>query len=192
MFHAGHLLGLLAISALVLVVGCASPPASDDARPDAGHTSASTEGEHRNLGPGALALQGYDPVAYFPEGGGEAAKGKMSIAANHAGATYRFVNEANRDRFRSNPAKYAPAYGGWCAYAVADGQKVEINPEAFLIQDGRLLVFYNAWGTDTRQPWSEDPTGYAERADERWQSIASDGKREDFGDQTRKRKPGRY
>jgi YHS domain-containing protein len=94
-----------------------------------------------NLGEGGLALVGFDPVACFPEGGGKARKGSPEMTLEQGGAIYRFASEANRDRFRKEPARYEPAYGGWCAWAMAQeaGEKVEVDPESFLVQDSRML-----------------------------------------------------
>ncbi|MEM1107301.1 MAG: YHS domain-containing (seleno)protein [Planctomycetota bacterium] len=120
-----------------------------------------------------LALEGYDPVAYFPDYGGKPLPGKKDLTAEFAGATYRFANAANREAFLAEPAAFAPAYGGWCAYAMADGKKVEINPKRFEVHDGRLFVFYKAWLTDTLKPWQKDRDQLRDRADAEWAKITS-------------------
>lgn len=119
----------------------AAPDADDDARSDAhsdAHSDARSDARHDarhdNLGKGGLALQGYDPVAYFPEGGGEPKPGKAGLTVTRHGVTYRFASEAHRELFLENPARYEPAFGGWCAYAMAEGDKVEIDPTSFLIE----------------------------------------------------------
>jgi YHS domain-containing protein len=94
-----------------------------------------------NLDEKGVALSGYDPVAYFEEGGGKAAKGKADLALTHRGVTYRFSSAANRELFEKEPARYEPDYGGWCAYAMASGEKVEIDPKSFLVTDGVLTVY---------------------------------------------------
>ena len=72
-----------------------------------------------------LAVQGYDVVAYFS---GKPVKGNASFAAVYQGVRYHFANEANKETFKKNAAKYEPQYGGWCAYAMgANGEKVEIK-----------------------------------------------------------------
>ena len=106
-----------------------------------------------NLEKSRLAIQGYDPVAYFPEAGGKPQKGKSSITTRFRGVEYRFATKANRDRFLANPSKYEPAYGGWCAWAMADNDRVEIDPDSFLIQDGELLLFFDGFFADTRKRW---------------------------------------
>ena len=126
---------------------------------------------HFNLGKKGLALSGYDPVAYFEEGGGKPQKGSEDITTVHDGVLYRFSSEATKQLFLANPAKYEPEYGGWCAYAMADGDKVEIDPESFLIQGGKLYLFYKGWFNDTRAKWLKDPDKLQAKADKAWRKI---------------------
>ncbi len=127
-----------------------------------------------NLAKDGLALQGYDPVAYFKEGGATPTPGKGSITHTLGKRTYRFATEANRDRFKASPEKYEPAYGGWCAYAMGDsGEKVEINPKAFIITDGQLFLFYKTFLTDTRKPWTENEATLKPKADTAWERISA-------------------
>ncbi len=129
-----------------------------------------------NLGAAALALDGYDPVAYFAVGGGKPRKGNEDLALVHEGVRYLFATEANRAAFTKNPETFEPAYGGWCAYAVAvDGSLVEIDPESFLIQDGRLHVFYNGFLSDTRALWRESPPDFGRKAAAHWKQIVARG-----------------
>ncbi|MEM9419040.1 MAG: YHS domain-containing (seleno)protein [Planctomycetota bacterium] len=118
-----------------------------------------------------LAIKGYDPVAYFPEYGGEPTKGKKDLAVEHAGATYRFASEANRKVFLSDPEAYAPAYGGWCAYAMAEGETVRVDPKRYEFHEGRVYLFYRDWFTDTLKPWQEDRDALQVRADQAWSEI---------------------
>ena len=125
-----------------------------------------------NLDKDGLAIQGYDPVAHFDGGGGQPTPGQASITETVGKTTYRFATAANRDRFRENPAKYEPAYGGWCAYAMgAKGEKVEVNPKAFTITDGKLCLFYKTIITDTRKPWKKDVATLKPKADASWKAI---------------------
>jgi len=126
---------------------------------------------HFNLGKDGLALQGYDPVAYFPEGGKKPKKGRDTIQTTHEGVVYRFASDENRKRFLADPAKYEPQYGGWCAYAMADGDKVGIDPESFLVTDGKLYLFFKAWYADTRAKWRKDEVRLRSRADETWKAL---------------------
>lgn len=128
-----------------------------------------------NLEKGGLALSGYDPVAYFAEGGGKPAKGKKEISSTHRGVTYRFASTAHRDLFLADPERYEPAYGGWCAWAMTDGDQVEVDPESFLIEKGRLLVFYDGFLADTRKKWlKKGGDELMPRADAAWTKISGE------------------
>lgn len=127
-----------------------------------------------------LAIEGYDPVAYFPEGGGKPTKGKDTIALEHKGVTYRFASAAHRDLFLANPQRYEPAFGGWCAFAMADGDRVEIDPKNFLIEDDRLLLFYKDFFGNTRTSWTkaiEKNKPLAADADAEWFALAGESPR---------------
>lgn len=124
--------------------------------------------KHYNLENG-LAIQGYDPVAYFS---GKALKGDAKLALKYQGVTYHFSTEANKKAFAANPAKYEPQYGGWCAFAMGDyNKKVEINPETFKILDGKLYLFYNAYLTNTLKSWNKDEDKLQRAADKNWNKI---------------------
>lgn len=124
--------------------------------------------KHYNLENG-LAIQGYDPVAYFS---GKAVKGDAKLALKYQGITYHFSTEANKKAFAANPAKYEPQYGGWCAFAMGDyNKKVEINPETFKIVDGKLYLFYNAYLTNTLKSWNKDEDKLQRAADKNWNKI---------------------
>lgn len=124
--------------------------------------------KHYNLENG-LAIQGYDPVAYFS---GKALKGDAKLALKYQGVTYHFSTEANKKAFAANPAKYEPQYGGWCAFAMGDyNKKVEINPETFKIMDGKLYLFYNAYLTNTLKSWNKDEDKLQRAADKNWNKI---------------------
>lgn len=130
--------------------------------------SAQDRVKHYNLENG-LAIQGYDPVAYFS---GKAVKGDAKLALKFQGVTYHFSTEANKKAFATNPAKYEPQYGGWCAFAMGDyNKKVEINPETFKIVDGKLYLFYNAYLTNTLKSWNKDEDKLQRAADKNWNKI---------------------
>lgn len=119
-----------------------------------------------------LAIEGYDPVAYFQVK--KAVKGKKDLQHQHDGVTYYFSSPANRDAFIKNPAAYQPQYGGWCAYAMGDtGEKVEIDPETFKVLDGKLYLFYNAYFNNTLTKWNKDETNLKAKADKNWKSITN-------------------
>ena len=124
-----------------------------------------------NVGKDRLALQGYDPVAYFD---GKPAKGKPELTTEYEGVVYRFASAENRGRFQQSPAKFAPAYGGWCATAMAEGKKVEVDPKNFKVTDGRLYLFYKSIVHDARQDWVKDEAAKREKADRAWKQIAGE------------------
>lgn len=119
-----------------------------------------------NLDASGLALRGYDPVAYFNAGKPEA--GRAEFTATHKGATFRFANASNRDTFVADPDRYLPQYGGWCAYAAADGKKADADPQAWRIENGKLYLNYNRL---VGMLWSTDIPGYVSKADARWPAI---------------------
>lgn len=129
--------------------------------------------DHLNLGKKGLAIEGYDPVAYFEEGGAKPTKGKKELSYKVKGVTYRFSTKENLALFKKDPAKYEPAYGGWCAYAMADGDKVEVDPESYLIQDGKLMLFYKSFFHNTRKSWMKKPKDYQAKADKAWTKITA-------------------
>ncbi len=117
-----------------------------------------------------LAIQGYDPVAYFTQK--KTVKGKPALTATYEGVTYNFSSQTNKDLFLKNPASYEPQYGGWCAFAMGDyGEKVEINPETFKILDGKLYLFYNAFFNNTLKSWNKDEVNLKKKADANWRKI---------------------
>lgn len=113
-----------------------------------------------------IALSGYDAVGYFSDG--EAVPGKPEISYTHGGATYRFASVANRDAFAAAPAKYAPQYGGWCAYGLSRGYKAPVDPAAFTIRDGKLYLNYSL---GIQSEWRKDTDGYVAKADRNWPSV---------------------
>ena len=121
------------------------------------------------------AIDGYDPVAYFAIGGGKPAKGSKEREVAFRGVRYRFATVKNRELFLAAPERYEPAYGGWCAYAMASNDKTEANPESFLIENGRLLVFYDGFWGDTRKSWlKETGSKLRPKADSRWKGFSKE------------------
>jgi YHS domain-containing protein len=116
-----------------------------------------------------IAIEGYDPVSYFS---GEPQLGNADFKLSFKGIIYCFVSSENLGKFKANPVKFEPAYGGWCAYAMgATGEKVKIDPETFKIIDGKLYLFYNFWGNNTREDWDKNERRLKERADQNWVAI---------------------
>lgn len=113
-----------------------------------------------------LAVSGYDPVAYFSQT--KAIKGDHGITASHAGATYYFATAEHRDAFLADPDRYVPAYGGYCAYGVANGHKVSVDPEAFRVVDGRLYLNYSK---GVQRHWLADIPGNIAKAESNWPKL---------------------
>jgi len=125
-----------------------------------------SHGVNCNIDASGLAIEGYDPVAYFS---GNAVEGSKEYSYTIDGTTYRFANAGNRDLFKAAPAKYRPQYGGWCAYAMgAKGEKVEIDPKTFKILNGKLYLFYNKFFNNTLKSWNKDEANLKVKADANW------------------------
>jgi len=120
-----------------------------------------------------VGLKGFDPVSYFPEGGGEPLAGTEEFSVRYKGIVYAFANEKNLAAFKKNPDKYEPAYGGWCAWAMAQkGQKVSADPKNYLIQNGRLMVFWHNAVINAKDKWQDKDTGELEKkADTKWAKV---------------------
>lgn len=117
-----------------------------------------------------LAIQGYDPVAYFKQN--SAVKGSKEIATYYMDVLYYFSSAANKEEFKKDPARYEPQYGGWCAYAMgAKGEKVEIDPKTFKITNGKLYLFYNRYFNNTLPKWNSDERNLKNKADVNWEKI---------------------
>ena len=124
-----------------------------------------------NLDKSGLALQGYDAVSYFS---GAPLPGKKDYATKFAGATYYFATAGNRDAFLAAPDKYLPAYGGWCATAMALGKKVEISPENYKVTDGRLFLFYKNFISNAIGDWNKDEAKNIVSADKHWKEFSGE------------------
>ena len=125
--------------------------------------------KHFNLENG-IAIEGYDPVAYFTLH--KAVKGKKDLSVYHQGATYYFSSAENKEAFKQNPSYYEPQYGGWCAYAMgSNGEKVSIDPETFKIINNKLYLFYNRFFNNTLKSWNNDEKNLNIRADQNWGKI---------------------
>lgn len=124
--------------------------------------------KHFNTGRDFLAIQGYDPVSYFK---GKPAQGLDKILYNYRGINYRFSNALNRDIFRLNPAMYEPQYGGWCAFHIGNGEKVNINPNAFRITNGKLYLFSDFFADSKFNCWIENYEVLRNYADGQWRRL---------------------
>ena len=118
---------------------------------------------------GAVAIQGYDPVAYFSQH--KAIKGSKEFAIYHQGITYYFASANNKEEFKKNPSHFEPQYGGWCAFAMAKGEKVNVDPETFKITNDKLYLFYNKFFNNTLKDWNKDENNLRSKADKNWKNI---------------------
>jgi YHS domain-containing protein len=125
--------------------------------------------KHFNLDNGT-AVKGYDAVAYFTQN--KAVKGKNEFAVVHQSIKYLFANNANKEEFKKNPAKFEPQYGGWCAFAMGEtGEKVDFDPETFKIIGGKLYLFYNKFFNNTLPKWNKDEASLKVKADANWKKF---------------------
>ena len=113
-----------------------------------------------------LAIRGTDPVAYFTDG--RPVEGSAEFELEWNGATWRFSSAAHRDLFRADPQRYAPQYGGYCAWAVSQGYTASTDPEAWRIVDGKLYLNYSA---DVQRKWERDVAGFIAKADAAWPRL---------------------
>ena len=124
-------------------------------------------GEALNVDKNGLALQGYDPVGYFTDN--KPIKGDPKFAATYKGGTYYFASAAHKKTFESNPAKYAPQFGGFCGYAASINKLAPIEVQYFQVLHGRLVMQHNekAW-----RLWHQDVEGNLKKADANWPTLS--------------------
>lgn len=113
-----------------------------------------------------VAIQGYDPVAYFTDA--KPTPGSADFTATYKNAIYHFSSAENRDLFRADPSAYAPQYGGYCAFGVTVEKKLDTDPEAWKIVDNKLYLNLNK---DVQKRWLTDVPGYIANADDIWTDI---------------------
>lgn len=144
---------LFVLAAFASVTGCATNPIF--VAPDA-------EGK-------PAAIRGYDAVGYRTDG--KPVVGRPEFTHRWQGADWRFASAANRDTFASEPQRYAPQYGGYCAYGAANGFKVSTEPAAFTIDGGKLYLNYSI---PVRNTWNKDRARYIQKADAKWPTLAGE------------------
>jgi hypothetical protein len=114
-----------------------------------------------------VAARGYDVVAYFTDG--KAVKGSPQFAHEHGGVQWQFASAEHRDLFKADPAKYAPQYGGYCAYGVAVGGLYDVRPEdSWSVVDGKLYLNKDP---GVKQTWLKDVPGYIGKAETNWPKL---------------------
>jgi len=119
-----------------------------------------------NLDKAGVAIQGYDPVAFFTDN--KPVKGNPEFPARHNGAIYYFASKEHRELFKSDPTKYEPSFGGYCAYGISRGKLVEIDVDAFQIVNGRLLLQYSK---GVRDDFNKDGKGNLAKAEANWPAL---------------------
>lgn len=110
-----------------------------------------------------IAINGYDAVAYFTAG--KPVKGDKQFTHEWNNATWHFSSKANLDSFIVAPSKYAPQYGGYCAFGIADGHKAPTEPDAWSIVDGKLYFNYNK---QVLGMWKQKQATYIDSAEKNW------------------------
>lgn len=140
-----------------------------------GQSGTGTDHDDFNLDKNGLALKGYDPVSYYT---GSPQQGREELTLNNDGTRNRFISRDHMARFKADPDKFTPAYGGWCAWAMLDGDKVDIDPKSFKIIDGRNYFIYNGFWGDTLKKWNarvekETEPALLIKADANWAQIAN-------------------
>jgi len=124
-----------------------------------------------------VGAKGYDLVSYFTDS--TATEGSNQFRCQYKDIVYHFSSQENKDTFVANPDKYLPAYGGWCAYAVAEHQKkMAPDPTSWDIQDGKLIFFYDDFFTKLqgglKKKWDTDPTDHKAKADKNWSIMSKE------------------
>ncbi|MEW6221082.1 MAG: YHS domain-containing (seleno)protein [Thermodesulfobacteriota bacterium] len=137
---------------LNLLVACSAPPQEINQTSD------------------GLAIHGYDPVAYFLDAGPR--EGRPEIELRWQGARWRFATREHRQLFQDAPKRYAPQYGGYCAYAVAMGRTADIDPRAWKIAGGRLFLNYDL---EVQKTWEAEQARFIAQADRNWPSVLRAG-----------------
>jgi len=113
-----------------------------------------------------VALKGYDPVAYFEQG--RPVQGSPQFSHRWMEATWWFATAEHRDLFTKDPQKYAPQFGGYCAYALSEGYTANIDPEAWKIVDGKLYLNYSR---GVQKKWEEDLQRRIQAAEKNWPAL---------------------
>ena len=147
-----RIVGILAVAGLIAFVG----PRITHAGQDPVYTEFLS----------STAVDGYDPVSYFTDG--KPVEGSDKFETKYKGATWRFTSAEHRDAFIANPGKYAPQYGGYCAWAVSQGYTAKGDPQHWRIVDGKLYLNYNA---DVQKKWAADIPGHIKEADGNWPKV---------------------
>jgi YHS domain-containing protein len=129
-------------------------------------TQANSSIEAVNVDQNRLAIKGYDPVAYFTDA--KPVEGNAKYSAEYNGATYHFASAEHQSLFNGDPAKYAPQYGGYCAFGVTQEKKYDIDPNAWAVVDGKLYLNLNSGAQNV---WNKDRIGNIDSGNAIWLDI---------------------
>lgn len=116
------------------------------------------------------AIRGYDPVAYFTES--KPVKGNEKLVYKWNNANWHFSSQENLDLFKASPEKYAPQYGGYCAYGLSNGYKAPTDADAWTIDNGKLYLNYNK---EVRDMWNKERKERIEKANKNWPQVKDKG-----------------
>jgi YHS domain-containing protein len=124
-----------------------------------------------NIDDSKIALQGYSPVSYLDLG--IAQKGQKEFKATHEGVAFYFTDAKQKKAFEANPQKYLPQYGGYCAFGVSVGAKFRVDPNKFVVKDGKYYLFLYNMEVDAQQLWLEgNHNQLASKADNNWKKLS--------------------
>lgn len=115
---------------------------------------------------GGAAIRGFDAVAFFTES--KPVMGEVEISYEWKGALWLFSSSVNMEKFKSDPEKYAPQYGGYCAFGMADGHKAPTETDTWTIIDNKLYFNYNK---KVKEMWWKDTKGFIEKANTNWPEL---------------------
>jgi YHS domain-containing protein len=146
----------------LIALGAALAPPAWSAQPPYNTLTGNTPAEGR----GDVAIRGYDPVAYFTQA--KAVPGSNAFVTEWMGAKWKFSSQQHLDAFKASPARYAPQYGGYCAYGVSQGYLVKVDPEQWSVIDGKLYLNYDA---KVQRTWKKDSARYIELADRKFPGL---------------------
>ncbi|AXE20456.1 YHS domain protein [Runella rosea] len=114
----------------------------------------------------SVAVRGYDVVAYFTQSA--PVKGNSEFVYVWKGGKWYFANRENQEAFKASPEKYAPQYGGYCAYGTAGGYKAPTDPDAWTVSDGKLYLNYNK---KVMENWRKDQANFIDKANKNWPTV---------------------
>lgn len=163
------LYGIASLLVIGLTVGCSSPSTTSTptpSEPAAANSSAPANAKTTVYAEDGIAIRGTDPVAYFQQQ--QPIRGNAEFTYEWMGATWQFASAENRDLFASNPERYAPQYGGYCAWAVSQNTTAPIDPNAWAIVDNKLYLNVSP---QIQERWQQDAAGNIAKADENWPEV---------------------